>query len=341
MADLEPAKTEIADPLHPFLDRQGVLILDGGLATELEARGASLADDLWSARLLLENPDLIRQVHLDYLRAGADCVTGASYQATQEGFMARGLGVNEATALLRRSVELAREARDRFWAQEGRRQAAAGRLRPLVAASIGPYGAYLADGSEYTGDYDLDEEGLAAFHRQRLEILASSGADLVVCETIPSRLEARVLARLLRRHAGVPAWFSFSCRDGRRLSDGDELAPAVAEIAGLDQVVAVGVNCTSPRFISDLIAEVRSVTTKPVVVYPNSGEPYDAAGKRWLEPQSPVDLAAAADGWHREGALLIGGCCRTRPDHICRIRKRLLGSRPPSLAGQEARPGGV
>ena len=310
------------DPLGPFLDRQGVVVLDGGLATELEARGCDLGDDLWSARLLLDDPGLIRRVHLAYLRAGADCVTSASYQATVEGFVGRGLGRGEAEALLGRAVELARQARDDFWSDGGSRP---GRLRPLVAASIGPYGAYLADGSEYTGDYDLDEDGLVAFHRRRFDLLAASGADLLACETIPSRPEARALVRLLRRRPGVRAWVSFSCRDGRHLNDGSELTVAVADVAGLDEVVAVGVNCTAPRFIDDSIDEVRRASAKPVVVYPNSGEAYDAAGKRWREAESAGDLAAAAVAWRRRGAALIGGCCRTHPADIRRIRERLLG----------------
>ncbi len=201
------------NPIRPFLGRQGVLILDGGLATELEARGADLGDatGLWSARLLRADPDLIRDVHLAYLEAGADCIIGASYQATVAGFVATGLDEAQAVALIGRSVELAREARDLFWSRRDRpvRDSPArdrpGRLRPLVAASVGPYGAYLADGAEYTGAYGLAEGGLVAFHRRRFAILAASGADLLACETVPSLPEARALARLLRGSLEVRA----------------------------------------------------------------------------------------------------------------------------------------
>jgi homocysteine S-methyltransferase len=170
------------NPIRPFLEKHGVLILDGGLATQLEARGADLHDPLWSAKLLLENPALIRQVHLDYFWAGADCAITASYQATIPGFRRRGLTEAQAVELLKLTVQLSKEAREEFWAAAGRK----GRSRPLVAASIGPYGAYIANGSEYTGDYDLDEAGLADFHRQRWHNLAESDADLLACETIPS-----------------------------------------------------------------------------------------------------------------------------------------------------------
>jgi homocysteine S-methyltransferase len=300
------------NPIATFLRRHGVMILDGGLATELEARGADLGGGLWSARLLRDDPDLVRRVHLDFLEAGADCITAASYQATLQGFRDRGLDDDEAVALLGRSVELAAEARELF-------RPPAGRMRPLVAASVGPYGAYLADGSEYRGDYGLGEEALYEFHRRRFEILAASGADLVACETIPSLPEARALARLAAR-SGAWTWFSFSCLDPRHLHDGSELAAAVAAVAGLDNVAAVGVNCVPPGLVAGSIAEVRKVTDKPVVVYPNSGETWDAAGRCWRGAPDAAD-PAAAPSWRRAGAALIGGCCRVRPSDIRRLRQ--------------------
>lgn len=305
------------NPITPFLEQQGVLIVDGGLATELEARGYDLGDELWSARLLLEAPEAIQQVHYDYYAAGADCAIAASYQATIPGFMKRGLAEDEAIDLLRLSVRLAIEARDTFWA-EGSNQR--GRRRPLVAASIGPYGAALADGSEYTGRYDLDEAGLYRFHRRRWHVLADSGADLLACETIPSLLEARVLRRLLAETPDQWAWVSFSCRDERHLNDGAPLAEATAAVADAPQVAAVGVNCTPPQYIPALITEARRVTDKPIIVYPNSGEQYDAIHRRWLGLTETADFAQASRAWRAAGASLIGGCCRTGPAHIRRIR---------------------
>lgn len=299
------------------------MILDGGLATELEARGFDLGDDLWSARLLWDCPEAILELHRDYLKAGADCVTSASYQATAEGFATRGLTEDDSVGLLLLSVELARRAREDFWSEKANRP---GRLRPLVAASVGPYGAYLADGSEYRGDYGLDEEALVEFHRRRFEILAGSGADLLACETIPSRAEARALARLLAASPGTPAWLSFSCRDESRLSDGSELAATVAELEGVEGIVAFGVNCTGPRHISGLIEALRRVTEKPIAVYPNSGEAWDAAAHRWIGLAEPLELGVASARWHEAGARLVGGCCRTGPEHVRQIRERLLGS---------------
>ncbi len=144
-----------------------MLIVDGALATELERRGADLHDPLWSAKCLLERPDLIREVHLDYLKAGADIVTTATYQATFEGFGGRGIGYEGAARSMRDAVALAIAARDEFWSEPLRRDE---RLWPLVAASVGPYGAMLADGSEYRGRYSIDDRGLAEFHRPRLEV---------------------------------------------------------------------------------------------------------------------------------------------------------------------------
>ncbi|GAA2837790.1 homocysteine S-methyltransferase [Nonomuraea rubra] len=284
------------------------LVLDGGLATRLEELGADLSDALWSARPLLEEPALIRRVHADYFAAGADVATTASYQATLPGFARRGLDAVEAERLIRLSVELAAQARD---------EAGHG----LVAASVGPYGAYLANGAEYTGDYDLDEDGLYAWHLPRWEILAAAGADLLACETIPSFAEARALAALLARTPGVKAWVSFSCRDGERLNDGTPIREAAALFAGNPQVVAVGANCTAPRHIPGLIGCLSGGL--PVVVYPNSGESWDAAARRWTGLADPVEYGRAAQEWQRAGVSLIGGCCRTTPEHIRQIRTHL------------------
>jgi len=306
--------------LDAFFERQNVVVLDGGLATELEARGHDLGDALWSARLLLDNPAAIREVHRDYLDAGADCIVSASYQATIEGFRSQGLDPAEAEDLLRRSVLLACEARDEFWSRADR----SNRLRPLVAASIGPYGAYLADGSEYRGTYDVDEKGLVEFHRHRWEILSDSPADLLACETLPSTVEARALSGLLEATPGKQAWFSFSCRDGAHVSDGSRIADAARMLDCCAQVVAIGVNCTAPWYIPELIGELRAATGKPIVVYPNSGETYDAAGKRWLPGEQALDLGRACQEWRSLGARLIGGCCRTGPAQIRLIRDRAV-----------------
>jgi homocysteine S-methyltransferase len=301
-----------ANPIAPFLLEGGVLVLDGGLATELERAGFDLAHPLWSARLLRDEPGAIRLVHRDYLEAGADCITSASYQATVPGFVREGLSASEAESLIQRSVELALEARDEFWVEPRNRE---GRKRPLVAASVGPYGAYLANGAEYTGDYDRDEGGLVEFHRDRLHLLARSGADLLACETIPSGPEARALATLLRASPGIPAWVSFSCRVEARLRDGTPLVDCVRLFETVPRLVAVGVNCTSPDFIEALVATAATATRRPLVAYPNSGETYDAATKTWAgSPAS--DWGARGRAWRRAGARLIGGCCRTGPAHV-------------------------
>jgi homocysteine S-methyltransferase len=308
------------NPIQPFLDFQDALILDGGLATELEARGCDLGDELWSARLLLENPALIQQVHRDYYLAGADCGISASYQATIPALMARGLNEAEAIELIRLSVRLVGQARDQFWAEPAHRE---GRLRPIVAASVGPYGAALADGSEYSGDYDLDESGLVAWHQQRWHILANSEADMLACETIPAYGEMKALARLMAETPNMPAWVSFSCRDGQHINDGTPIAACAAFLDGVEQVVAVGINCTPPSFIPDLIRQVRSATRKSIVVYPNSGETYDAEHKVWLGQSVPAEFGTFSREWRKEGAALIGGCCRTGPDHIRQIADRM------------------
>jgi len=306
----------------PFLLRGETLALDGGLATELERAGFDLDHPLWSARLLLERPEAIATVHRAYLEAGADCITTASYQGTIEGFCRCGSTPAEARGLLRGSVELALQARAAFWS-EASRSPGAGRRRPFVAASIGPYGASLADGSEYTGAYDLGLQGLVEFHRERMGLLLDAGPDLLACETIPSAVEARALALLLAERPAARAWVSFSCRDGSRLCDGTPFVDAVRIVAAVPQVVAVGVNCTAPSHVLDLLRAAAAVTDKPLVAYPNSGETYDAVAKAWKGMSDPADWGQRARAWVGAGARLVGGCCRTGPDHIRAVRAAL------------------
>ena len=311
----------IVTPFFEFIKQQGVLILDGALATELERLGADLNDPLWSAKILLEAPEMIRQVHYDYFVAGADLAITSSYQISFEGFARRGLSREQTEAALRLSVKLAEEARDRFWTEPALRRE---RLRPLIAASIGPYGAFLADGSEYTGDYGLDEEELACWHRRRMAVLSQTNADLLACETIPCLTEAKAIIRLLAEFPATPAWLSFSCRDGARLSSGEWFAEAIELADQCPQVVAAGINCTAPEFVEPLLSIASRITKKDLIAYPNRGETWDAARKCWVEGGHSADLASLALHWRTAGARLIGGCCRTTPADISRIRRKIL-----------------
>lgn len=304
------------NPLETILQAYPLVILDGALATELERRSADLNDPLWSAKILLEQPELIYQVHLDYFRAGADCATTASYQATFEGFEKRGLTHRAARALIQKSVTIAKRARDDFWNDEKNR---VGRARPFIATSVGPYGAFLHDGSEYRGDYALDENELMDFHRERMAALIDAGADMLACETIPTLIEARALVRLLQEFPNTTAWFTFTARDNERISHGEKFSDVVAEIAPHEQVAAIGINCSSPRFMSSLIQSARAATDKPLVVYPNSGETYDVATNSWQGTIAGADFGPQTRAWYELGARVIGGCCRTTPEHIQEI----------------------
>jgi len=291
------------------------------LATELERRGHDLDHALWSARLLRSRPEAIRDVHFSYLEAGADCLITSSYQASIPGLMAEGLSEEQARTVLESSVALAVEARGDFLATH----AIDVELTPLVAASIGPYGAWLTDGSEYRGDYGVSRDELRRFHEARWTLLSESGADLLACETIPSYEEAQVLVDLLRDTPDTFAWMSFSCRDGEHICDGTPIVQCAQLLNRSEQIVAIGVNCTAPRHISSLIDHIRSgAPDKAVVVYPNAGEIYDAKTRKWSGAADPADLGQLAIEWANRGAQLIGGCCRTGPEHIAAIRAALV-----------------
>jgi homocysteine S-methyltransferase len=296
-------------------------IVDGALATELQARGVNINGPLWSGNALLNQPEAIEQLHHDYLQAGADVLITASYQVSIQGMADAGYTENEAEETLRRSVRLAANARQAFLNQH--RTPNAEHRTPLIAASIGPYGAFTADGGEYHGNYDISPSALLAFHQRRFEVLAESEADLIAFETTPCLEEARVYAKLLNRWADTPAWISFSCRDGQHTCHGEHIADCARELDSLPNVVAIGVNCTAPQHVSSLLRYLKVGTDKPIVVYPNSGEHWDADGHCFAGNSHADELAAAAPEWVKAGARLIGGCCRTGPHQIAELKAAL------------------
>ncbi|MFF3342811.1 homocysteine S-methyltransferase [Streptomyces flavidovirens] len=286
-------------------DAPGPVVLDGGLSNQLEAQGCDLSDALWSARLLADGPQQIAAAHAAYVRAGAQVLITASYQATFEGFARRGLGPGKAAELLGRSVELARaagESVDReVW----------------VAASVGPYGAMLADGSEYRGRYGLSVRELEHFHRPRVEALVAAAPDVLALETVPDTDEAEALLRAVEG-TGMPVWLSYSIAGGGTRA-GQPLDAAFALAAGNDQVIAVGVNCCEPRDADAAVELAASVSGKPVVVYPNSGERWDAEARRW-SGGGTYDPERVRE-WRASGARLVGGCCRVGPGEIAELAR--------------------
>lgn len=293
----------------------GTVVLDGGMSNQLASAGHDLSDELWSARLLAERPEAITEAHLAYFEAGAGVAITSSYQATFEGFAKRGISRERAAELLALSVELAREAAGQAHAK--------GVARPLwVAASVGPYGAMLADGSEYRGRYGLTVDELERFHRPRVEVLAAARPDVLALETVPDSDEAEALLRAVRG-LGVPAWLSYTA-DGDRTRAGQPLEEAFALAAEAEEIIAVGVNCCAPEDVAGAIETAARVTGKPVVVYPNSGEAWDAEARAWRG--RATFTPEQVEGWRSSGAHLIGGCCRVGPEAIASIARTLAGA---------------
>lgn len=305
----------------------GCAVIDGGFATQLETHGASINDPLWSALCLIKQPHLIKRVHLEYLEAGADILVTSSYQATIPGFLSRGLSIEEGESLLEKSVTLAVEARDKFW-DAVKNVPGHNYNRALVAASIGSYGAYLADGSEYSGNYGpvVDLAKLKDFHRRRLQVLVESGPDLLAFETIPNKLEAQALVELLEEeNIQIPSWICFSSVDGETFPSGESFKECLHIINKSSKVNAVGINCAPPQFVESLICYFKELTKKAIVVYPNSGEVWDGRAKKWLPSKCFGDgkFESFATRWRDSGAKLIGGCCRTTPSTIRAVSKVL------------------
>ena len=295
--------TSFADALD-----QQIVVLDGGLATQLEEQGHDLRDSLWSARLLRDEPDEIVAAHRAYAEAGADVAITASYHASYAGFANAGIGADEATRLLALSVDLARRA------QPADRQT-------FVAGSVGLYGVVWADGTEYTGDYSrATDDDVATEQRRRIRAMVDAEADLLAIETIPSGREAAILGELLTEVPGTESWVTFCCRDGHHLSDGTPISEAVRAVTRTGLVTAVGVNCTPPQHVESLLADARTATDLPLVVYPNWGRNWDGATYEWIEGTGVVEFPTdMLDRWYDAGARAIGGCCGIGPRGIAGV----------------------
>jgi homocysteine S-methyltransferase len=290
----------------------GVHVLDGGMASELEYQGANIDGPLWSAHVLEDAPEKVVAVHRAYIEAGADCILTASYQVSRMGYAEFGLPPDRADGALLHAANLARTAAAEFPSR-----------RIVVASSLGPYGAALHNGAEYHGNYGCTFSDLVDFHRQRIAVLAgapaSSAPDLLAFETLPSLEEARAIGEALTPWPELAAWFSFTCKDGQHVAHGEQLSACAEAVARFPQTVAIGVNCTHPSLMQALIGELRAASNNPIVVYPNSGEGWDAAARCWTGSGDPAGFGAMATGWFAAGAQIVGGCCRTRPAHIRQV----------------------
>jgi homocysteine S-methyltransferase len=287
-------------------------VLDGGMASELEYLGANINGPLWSAHVLEDAPEKIVAVHRAYIEAGADIIETASYQVSRMGYAEVGLDPARADAALLQSVALAREA-----------ASVCADKRVLIVASLGPYGAALHNGAEYHGNYTCTFADLVAFHADRIKILANASGqespDLLAFETLPSLAEAEAIGQALKPYPELAAWFTFTCADQEHVAHGELLRQCASAVAAFPQTAAIGVNCTHPTLIPALINELRAASDKPIVIYPNSGEGWDAPNRCWTGTGDPAAYGAQAAEWLAAGAQIIGGCCRTRPAHIHQV----------------------
>ena len=311
----------ITNPFQWHLDTNGYAIIDGALATELQNRGCDLNDPLWSAKVLMEQPQLIEDVHYDYFLAGADCAITASYQATPLGLASKGCTLSESIDLIKKSVQLAQQAKERYLLNNPCNK------ELVIAGSVGPYGAFLADGSEYTGDYSLSDEEIATFHHDRIQALIEAGIDIIAFETMPSFPEIKVLANLIKQY-NKPCWFTFTLKDHDHISDGTPLATVINWLNSIEHVMMIGVNCIALDSVTAALKTLSQYTNKPLIVYPNSGEHYDPNNKTWCIATHRT-LCEYADEWQQYGAQLIGGCCRTTPDDIKQLVNQLHEKKHP------------
>ncbi|WP_281165595.1 homocysteine S-methyltransferase [Liquorilactobacillus sicerae] len=304
-------------PFTQLLKQKGILVSDGAMATELEKLGVDTANDLWSATALLTAPGKITQVHRSYFAAGAMIATTNTYQANFAAFKKRGLNPEQFQQLIKQAVDCARQAQSSAKVPN----------ETLVAGSVGPYGAYLADGSEYTGDYRLTKAEYQAFHYLRIKALLAAQVDVLAFETQPNFTEVQALVDLLAtKFPHITAWVAFSIKDPQHLCDGTPLAQAATWLNDQPRIKAVGVNCTDLLQITPALQTLKKSSIKPLIVYPNNGDQYDPITKKWQSKHLSPKFSSLAPQWEKNGARIIGGCCRTTPGEIAAIAQAVANS---------------
>ncbi|GAY73344.1 homocysteine S-methyltransferase [Lentilactobacillus kosonis] len=314
------------NPIRTRLKNRQAIVVDGAMATELEKHGVDTSNKLWSATALINNSEAVISVHTSYFNVGADIAITDTYQANVEGFMDAGFTEQQSEKLITDAVRLAVESRDKFYANLDSRIKQRRNFSPIVAGSIGPYGAFLADGSEYTGAYKLSEKEYRNFHIKRLQLIAQSGVDMFAFETQPNFEETKALAKILKdEFPELTAWITFSIKDTEHLCDGTPLVEAIRYFESNPQISAIGVNCTSMDNIEDTIKVIIPNTSKPVIVYPNNGDIYDPRTKTWISNPNSNSFEDLVPKWLAAGASLIGGCCRTTPSDIREVAKVVNG----------------
>jgi len=311
--------------VNEILNNYPFVVLDGGMATELEKKGFNLNDHLWSAAILTDKPSAIRDVHLSFLEAGADCIITSSYQATVNGFIKKGYSQKEAADLIKLSVKLAREAVNIFLGNNPCEK----RPLPFIAGSAGSYGSFLADGSEYRGDYHLEADEYIKFHKYRVDLLAEAGADIIAFETIPCLEEGFALIELMKYYPDLPYWITFTVKDDIHISNGDPFPDFFKKAEYNQNFIGCGINCSSPENTAGVMKNLAGMNIRNFVVYPNSGELYDKSCDCWRDSEEKNSFISSVEQWYKLGAKIIGGCCRTGPEEISFIsnfRAGLMGT---------------
>ncbi|KAJ3653766.1 hypothetical protein Zmor_013001 [Zophobas morio] len=301
-----------------------IVVLDGGFATQLSCHVSQQIDGdvLWSARFLATDKEAVIDAHLDFLRAGADLVMTNSYQASIGGFVEHlHLTKEESYDLIKESVALARTACERYQKEFPNSPA------PMIVGSVGPYGASLHDGSEYSGSYakSTPVDTMRQWHIPRIKALVEAGVDLLALETIPCRIEAEMLVDLLKKEfPDTKAWLAFSVsQDGKSLAYGENFQETARHCYEMNpsQLVAVGVNCVAPRLVESFISGINKDRRNPIplVVYPNSGESYKVE-LGWIDRDKCEPVDTYVQRWLDLGVTWVGGCCRTYATDVSRIR---------------------
>ena len=284
-------------------------LIDGGLSTAIERLGGDVSGQLWTAGLAVTDPDKLLAAHRSFVEAGAEVIATASYQCDARAFESFGYDATRGRRVLADMTALARRA------TQG--------TSTRVAASVGPFGASLANGSEYTGRYGVEWSVVEHYHREKLRILVDSGPDLVAVETIPLAREAQLIADLLVEYGAPPTWFSFGCADAHRTYGNDDLGVAVRGVSDYPNLVAVGVNCVAPATVSGALRTIRqAIGDRPLIAYPNHGRVWDAVARTWTGDDATASIDDSVDEWVSLGARFVGGCCGVGPTEIARLAAR-------------------
>ena len=284
-----------------------IKLLDGSMSFPMEQLGYNLKNKLWTGKALINNPDLIKDIHKGYIDAGADFISTSTYQISFDRLKNMGYQSEEIKKIFQKSVDIVKDAIEESKLKK----------EIKIVGSFGPYASYDPEASEYIGEYDSTDIEIKKFHLNNIRIIEETDLDIILYETIPCLREIKILSEALS-HSTKEIWISITCNEEMEFRDGSSFKDACEIISKIEKITTMGINCFSPLLVKKAIDLLKKYSNKKILIYPNSGEIYNPKERFWTGNNEFNN--SMIKNWLSLYPDIIGGCCRIGYDDIKKMR---------------------